>query len=277
MAKICILIYHQYPTDSIVCFSLPIYYSTIYDSIILLVTEHASSIYKMFPYVYRNINCKIQYINSSMVTATVNEIMNDNTNSYYFCPHGIFYCKQNEHFIQNKCLTKNTEKYLAGSEYFYSNYTINILDNEISFKYFNIERDLNLEMNKYNEITKNIGDKYFIINGDINDFNSEKIPKYSYFNLSFSSEILFDMITLIENAQEIHLKSTFWSLIIYYLQLRYGLFSNIKIYFHSYIRHGRLECLYHEHGILPNWTFLHCPNNCQNGEHSISGIDSNFQ
>ena len=273
MSKICIVVYHQYPTDSIVCFSLPIYYSTIYDSVILLVTEHASPIYEMFPYAYRNINCKILYINSSKIIEEVNNLMKDQKNIYHFLPHGIYYCSQHENFFQNKCLTNNPEKYLAGSQYFYSNFTKNILDNNICFKYFIIERNLNLEFNKYNEIRNNIGDKYFITNSSLSDFDNEKLPKYNHFNLSFSSNILFDMITTIENAEEIHLKSTFWSLIIYYLQLKYNLFSKVKIFYHSYIRHGRLDCLYHEHGTLPNWTFYNCSKNCDDFDHSISGMD----
>jgi hypothetical protein len=275
MKKIAIVIYHQCPTDSIVCFSLPIYYSTMYDSVILLVTEHADVIRDFFKYVYRNINCKIIYINSYKVEETVNNLIKNNTeNTYEYFPHGIWYCKQNNFFIQDKCLTNNEEKYLAGSQYFYSNFTKKILDTEICFKYFNVERDLNLELEKYNEIKKSKGDKYFIINGDLSMYDKKKLPNYNYFNLCFSSIIVFDMIKVIENAEEIHLISTFWSLIIYYLQLRYNLFSTIKIYFHSYVRHGRLECLYHEHGTLPNWTFYTChnPQTCNHAEHSISGI-----
>jgi len=273
MKKIGIVIYHQCPTDSIVCFGLPIYYSTIYDSIILLVTEHASSIFKLFPYAYRNIDCKIIYITSNQLIETVNNIIEtDKDNFYEYLPHGIWYQTQNPNFIQNKCITENPERYLACSQYFYCNYSKYILDSEICFKYFVIDRNIDLEIEKYKSITKKISNFYYITNADISVFNNEKIPLYNYFNLEYSSDILFDMITLIENSQEIHLIGSFWSLIIYYLQLKYNLFSNIKIYFHSYVRHGRLEGFYHEHGTLSNWIFYRCPVDCIENEHSISGI-----
>lgn len=273
MCKIGIVIYHQCPTDSIVCFSLPIYYSTIYESVILLVTEHARTVYKMFPYAYRNIKCNILYIHSSEVLNTVQSIMNDENNKYEYLPHGIWYCNQHNNFIQDKCLTTADEKYLAGSQYFYSNFTKYILDSKICFNYFNVDRDIDLETTKYNEITKTIGSKYYIINAEQNKYNQDKIPSnIKHFNLDYSSETLFDMIMVIENAYEIHLVSTFWSLIIYYLQNKYGLFSKINIYFHSYVRHGRLEGLYHEHGTLSNWTFYRCPETCRENEHIISGI-----
>ena len=163
---------------------------------------------------------------------------------------------------------------MAGSQYFYSNFTRNILNSEFCFEYFIIDRDLDLEIKKYNEITQKISTKYYIINTDIDNYNSNKLPNcdINYFNLNYSSELILDMIMVIENASEIHIVSTFWSLIIYYLQKKYNLFHKIPIFFHSYVRHGRLEGLYHEHGTLTNWTFYRCPSNCTNTEHNMSGI-----
>jgi len=272
MSHIGIIVYHQCPTDTIVCLSLPIYYSTIYDSIILLVTQDACSIYKMLEFVYRNIKCEIIYVKAHLIMNTVNYIMENKNNRYDYLPHGIWYCSQHPNFIQNKCLTTNSERYLACSQYFYSNFTKHILDSKICFEYFNIDRDVFLEEIKYKEITAEIGEKYYIINANINTYNKALLPNLNFFNLSNSSETVFDMIKVIENAQEIHIVSTFWSLIIYYLQKRYNLFENTPIYFHSYVRHGRLEGLYNEHGTLTNWKFYTCQEDCNDSTHLISGL-----
>lgn len=127
---------------------------------------------------------------------------------------------------------------------------------------------------------ENIGSfEYVIINYPEHLYDIEKIKKtysngfnISIVNLHFSSDLVFDMIKIIENAKELHLVSTFWALIIYYMQHKYNLFSKIPIFFHSYVRHGRLECLYKEYETFDNWTFYNCCDNCADEQHKISGI-----
>jgi hypothetical protein len=83
---------------------------------------------------------------------------------------------------------------------------------------------INQDYDKLNEphVKSEINPKFFI---------NKNLP---VFNLSDSSNIIIDMIKIIEKAKEIHLTSTFWSIIIYYLQLKYNLFNNIPIFLHSY-------------------------------------------
>ena len=64
--------------------------------------------------------------------------------------------------------------------------------------------------------------------------------------------MIFDMILLIEKSKEIHLISTFWSLIIYLLQKKYNLFKNIPIYLHNYVRNKYYYQLYED----SNWIIL---------------------
>lgn len=275
--KVCITINHGYPTDQIVCFAIPIYYSYIYDIVIKLkpTNEKRFLSLKTLKFFYKQYK-KISIYECDNVLNYVRTYKHQHPNyEVDYLPHGICYIKQNINFIQNRCLTLNTEKYLAGSEYFYSNFTKNILDPSICFKYFEIHRDKELELEKYKKSNIYKEDKYFCINTDIKNYNINLVPKYKYYNLNFSSYFVFDNLLIIENCKEIHLISTFYSLIIYYLQLKYNMFSDISIYFHSYVRHGRLDCLYTEFNHikkLNNWTFINCPNDCTNLDHRISGL-----
>jgi hypothetical protein len=196
-----------------------------------------------------------------------------------YLPHGIFYTDQNKEFCQEKCLTMNDEKYLAGSEYFYTNFCVKKINPKECINSFLIDRDYELENNKYNKLIEDISSsEYIIINYPEHLYDIEKLKTYNngfnipIVNLHFSSDLVFDMIKIIENAKELHLVSTFWALIIYYMQHKYNLFSKIPIFFHSYVRHGRLECLYKEYGTFDNWTFYNCCEKCSDEQHKISGI-----
>ena len=143
----------------------------------------------------------------------------------------------------------------AGSyDWFYKNFSIDSNNAYISFL---IDRDLNLEKEKYNDLIYKIGTEYVIINDDPTRnmvIDRNRIPsKKPIFNLNKSSQITFDMIAVIENAKEIHLISTFWSCIIYLLQKKYNLFHNIPTYFHNYVRNGYYFHLYKHHN---NWIIL---------------------
>ena len=114
----------------------------------------------------------------------------------------------------------------GGYTFFYKNHDVPI--------YFNIPRDLELENNKYNDFKKKYNKKYIIINEDVS--RNLKIDRkylsneYLIFNINNSSNIIFDMIKILENSEEIHTISTFWSLIILLLQKKYNLFKNKDIF-----------------------------------------------
>ena len=117
---------------------------------------------------------------------------------------------------------------------------------------FNINRNIEKEELFYNKITEKIGKNYIIINEDINrnlkinrKFIISDLP---LFNINGSSTIVFDSIKLLENSKEIHIISTFWSMIIYLLQKKYNIFQNTPIYFHNYVRNGYYSHLYSDSG-----------------------------
>ena len=120
--------------------------------------------------------------------------------------------------------------------------------NDYSYLYFNIPRNINLENKNYEEFKKKYNKKYIVINEDESrnfKINRDYFQKdYLIFNINKSSDILFDMIKILENSEEIHTISTFWSLIILFLQKKFNLFKNKKIYFHNYVRNGYYYNLY---------------------------------
>ena len=105
-------------------------------------------------------------------------------------------------------------------------------------------------------IGKKYNKKYIIINEDVS--RNLKIDRkylsneYLIFNINNSSNIIFDMIKILENSEEIHTISTFWSLIILLLQRKYNLFKNKDIYFHNYVRKGYYYHLYKN----SNWKLI---------------------
>ena len=257
----CIINFHSCPTDSIVCLGIAFYLLNKYDNIYLDIGEHGRTLLNMYKFVYRNYKqIKIDTVDEHRSSAVT-------------LGFGAWFTKQHPEFEQTRCLTTASEKYLAGSEYFYSNYcTVKIPPFEC-YNSFIIDRDINLEKDLFNQFKSLHGETYIITNSEYNTFHHDKIPSnIPVVNLAFKSNIVFDQIMIIENAKEIHIVSTFLALIIYYLQKKYNLFNNIPIYFHSYVRHGRLECLYREYGVPANWTFYVCDNKCIGEYHIISGV-----
>ena len=139
-------------------------------------------------------------------------------------------------------------------KYFYVDYGIS---RNISIDYFIIERNLDLELKLYKEFKNKTNKKYIIINDDVKrnlliDKNIIKIKNVEIYQLSNCSKNIFDIISIIENSEEIHTISTFWSLIIYQLQKKYNLFNKIPIYLHNYVRPGYCMGMYENH----NWKII---------------------
>jgi hypothetical protein len=257
----CIIRHHDFPTDSIVCLGIPFYFLDKFDNIYLDIGENGRTLINMYKFVYRNYKkIKVNTVDEYKASAIT-------------LGFGIDHSNQHPEFVQTRCLTELPYKYLAGSEYFYSNYcTVKIPPFEC-YNSFIIDRDINLEKERFNQFKSLHGETYIITNSEYNTFHNDKISSnIPIINLAFKSDVIFDQIMIIENAKEIHIISTFLALIIYYLQKKYNLFNNIPIYFHSYIRHGRLECLYREYGVPANWTFYVCEDKCDGYEHIISGV-----
>jgi hypothetical protein len=82
-----------------------------------------------------------------------------------------------------------------------------------------------------------------------------RLPKGYAVPLEQSSIDFFGSIPLIQGASEIHLLQSSYCMLIYLLQLKYGLFSDKCIYVHSYARSGEYKKM-NRNPQLSNWTFL---------------------
>lgn len=105
--------------------------------------------------------------------------------------------------------------------------------------YFNIKRDLKREKDLYDKVTSDLGKDYIVIHEDASrnfiinkNFVSDLPIFYIGEDSKYKSNVIFDYITLLEKAKEIHVFESFLSILIDQLKLQN------KIYLHSYLRDG---------------------------------------
>ena len=229
---------HQGWTDIILCLGLIYYYSEISNNLVVIMRCDAN---QLMDFCFRNNkNIKFEYYDRAK-----GELSHKENLCKKKYPNYIF--KLHSFKKENRKVNK------GGYTFFYGSYDI---PNDYSHLYFNIPRDLELENNKYNDFKNKYNKKYIIINEDVS--RKLKIDRkylsneYLIFNINNSSNIIFDMIKILENSEEIHTISTFWSLIILLLQRKYNLFKNKDIYFHNYVRKGYYYHLYKN----SNWKLI---------------------
>lgn len=233
-----VVCFNQGWTDIILCIGLVFYYLEKYNQIILIIRDDSKS---MIDFIFRNVsNINIRYISKDILDNNESrcKIFNQYQNKYDLLIHGSY--------GYNYGYYKNIKfEYKKGiSKHFYKDYGI---EEKLSYQNFNIERDIKLEEIKYQEAINNFGENYIVVMNDKKrDFVlSHKYIKYMHqFNLINCSDICFDTIKILEKSKEIHIFSSFWSLIIYNLQKKYNLFENNNIFFHDYVRANYYSELY---------------------------------
>lgn len=250
-------------TDFLSCISIIFYNLELYNDIILYVREDLKD---LCDFVFKNKkNIKYHYCPSGNKLPDGTHVDNFKKsildNKDFYAEYKRLFYSANRH-IHNVPISYPRSKNTIS--FFYKDLHI---DNSIFINYFNIERDLELEKRRYEKVVNDLGENYIITNegggtvlsklyfnnGKVNRkyFKNNKLP---LFNLNFSSDVMFDMIMIIEKSKEIHLISTSWSLLILLLQKKFNLFNNIPIYFHNYIRPNHVGDYYDD---LPkNWTYL---------------------
>jgi hypothetical protein len=117
-------------------------------------------------------------------------------------------------------------------EKFYNAYDINY---NVRIEKFIFFRNYDLENILYSCVNHN-DDKYILVHENISSnilINMKYIThEYKIINLDRITDIFFDAIKLIENAQEIHCIDSCWLTFIYLLSSKYKLKNNVKIYGH---------------------------------------------
>jgi len=131
------------------------------------------------------------------------------------------------------------------SHRFYSTYH---LDPKIRYEYFIFRRDKDLELKKYQEVIQD-RQNYILINDTPE--NPIDIPRENAISLTNISNYLFDCIYILENAKEIHMIDSAWSCFCFILDMKYNLFTNVKIVIYCKRNYRNF---YDGHEKFPHWT-----------------------
>ena len=159
-----------------------------------------------------------------------------------------------------------TNKYLENISFSHCFYLYNNIDIYHRINNFKIHQNLEIENNNYNNYTNlinKIGDKYivvhedndrgFIISNNLNN-NTNNYNNLPIYNLDKKSIIMIDQISIIENAEELHLIDSSDSVLIYYLCFDNIKLQNKKIYLYS-VNQNR-DLFIYKNPTYDNWIFM---------------------
>jgi hypothetical protein len=241
--KKCILIFHQGWGDIVICNALINYISAQFKETNVIIRKDA---YDMIEYCYNKLkiinNIKFIYVDKQIIDNRflfqflVSEI--NKNDDYIILPFGHCFEHLNSPIFKDNVgrfgIFLNEGQY-SFSPAFYISYRIDL---SIRLNYFYIDRDNDKENILYKKYTQNIGKNYILIHDDpIRNMNIIKISNnLPVINLNGISNIIYDTIKLIENAQEIHLIDSTYSTFIYHMSNRYNNIDHKKIYLHKYAR-----------------------------------------
>ena len=219
MAKNGILYFHQGWTDIINCLGLINYYSNKYDKIYLLIREDAKNLIDF--YITDLIKVQPLYETKDTENLSFDYVINKyKITNYDLLGIGIHGSHRNDEYRDNYSITcKNGADFV---EAFYISYNIPYI---IRINEFTFIRNYDLEKITYQNFVNKYGNDYIIYHEVIRDYDESK----TIINLNGISDTFFDMITVLENASEIHLLDSAWGAFIYQLDAKYKLFKNKKI------------------------------------------------
>lgn len=243
---------HQGWTDIINCLPLINYYANKYSELLFMVREDAKP---FIDYYIKGLD-NVQVVYVSKQTLDTNNILP---------PYGIDilyhgFHDRNRTDIYNGAFEKSS---IYFAQRFYECYGISFME---KVNLFSIQRDLNIEEQKYQGFISEHGMDYILFHDDqntpggetginLNDVLSQVENKV---NLNGITKNVFDFIKVIENAKEIHLVDSIWAATCYLLDAKYGFFKDKTINLYSF--KSRSGGLIHNHGdveIIPyhpkNW------------------------
>lgn len=129
-------------------------------------------------------------------------------------------------------------------------YTLYDIPAKIRIDEFCLERDHQLEEEKYNQFVQKYGPNYRLTH--IIEPHPSDDPTLQTVDLNQSSETFFDMIKVLEHAKEFHLVDSSWAALVYLLDAKYGLFQNVPV--HVYCARNYIP-MFSDPVKLPNWKF----------------------
>ena len=243
MAKNGILYFHQGWTDIINCLGLINYYCNKYDKIYLLIREDAKNLIDF----YITDLIKVQPLYETKDTENLNfdyVINKYKITNYDLLGIGIHGSHRNDEYRDNYSITcKNGVDFV---EAFYISYNIPYITRIDEFTF---TRNYDLEKTTYQNFVNKYGNDYIIYHEVIRDYDESK----TIVNLNSISDTFFDMITVLENALEIHLLDSVWGAFIYQLDAKYKLFKNKKI---SLYANREYKLMFTKPVQLDNWIII---------------------
>lgn len=244
MTKSGLLYFHQGWTDIINSFGLINYYCNKYDKIYLMMKENAKPLVDFYAKDLTNI--KILYEPQHMLS--FNYIIDkynflkleqpDKLGIGYFDEH-----RTDGHEGTFKINYINNDMCFVEAFYISYNIPYNTRIDDFTFT-----RNYELEKITYQNFVNKYGEEYILYHEVIKEYDKSK----PIINLNGISDTFFDMITVLENALEIHLLDSVWGAFIYHLDAKYGLFKNKKISLYANRGYTRM---FTQPVKLDNWIF----------------------
>ena len=150
--------------------------------------------------------------------------------------------------------------YLNNISFSHCFYLYNNIDISNRINKFQVSRNPIKEQQNYDNLIKDIGDKYIVTHEDEERnltikqqiYNPNNLPIY---NLDKKSINMIDQILIIQNSQEIHLIDSSYSVFIYFLYFLNNEFKEIPTYLYKLNRTDR-DTLIYTNPTHPSWIFI---------------------
>jgi hypothetical protein len=259
--KTGLLYFHLGWTDIINSLALIDYYNKKYDKLIVLMiiaskplVEYYIKNKKNIEIIYLNITNRYDFGNSGDLNLPIyllkNYSIDIEDNKYDLLFHGHHDRYRTDQY--KRCFILSSAHYFNDGIYFvngfYTKYDIEYINR---IECFNLNRDIEIETQIYNDFIIRNGENYVLYHEII---EIEKQNKIKYINLALISTTFFDYIKVLEKSMEIHLIDSVWAAIIYILNCKYRLFESIQIFLYAKRGHNKM---FTEPYILPNWTIIY--------------------
>ena len=250
MKKKGIIYFHQGWTDIINLLSLINYYNSKYQLIYILMREDAKNLIDFYTKDMQNVEIiyiskwELDYRGMSASTRTEASFWGTRLKKYKDECDILFHgCHD---FLREDKYKKSFRHCVNFVKKFYISYDIPYITR---VNLFNINRNYELENEMYEKFIEKHGKEYILYHEEIRNYDTNK----QIINLNGISNTFFDMIKILEEAIELHLKDSIWGAITYLLDAKYNMFKNKKIFIYT---KRNYKDMFTEPVKLNNWTII---------------------
>lgn len=244
-----LLLFHQGYTDIINCLGLINYYAEKYDELVVLIHPNMK---ECVSYLCKDVSNVIVEEDTNIITG---QIPSDKMKKYInntFLFHGMWDQLRRD-IYKNKFLQNYTPEINDKSNFVHYFYTLYDVPTYVRFLSFTFIRNSILEHSFYTKYNPT-NTQYILVHEDKERNILCKYPKtLPVIELNKISNLFFDAIKLLENANEIYCIDSVWSAFLYCVDMRYQYFCKRGIPIQIQCNRG-YTFIYEPH--LPNWTIL---------------------